>query len=422
MDKTTNENWTDLIGIPGLTITGGPDQDGALHGEYISADPPRCENCHIKASGYDFAPEREVKDLPDNADIPVTVIISERRYECPRCKSLIPNEARIGPKGCGYTYRLEEHIGKLCLDNSFGKVVRMHDDKISKTTVERIFDGWARRKIGNYINSIVAPHYLGMHILTLEGRRYLALTDIENKYVLDITELGDYDTLQRVRTQTNPALVMSEVTNDCLIVARGTFGQRTLPYICVSAGSAYRLCAKEISILVDDFRVSNAGKRRLREYLLSSLINTSPVDLLALDKDLNQLTTHSSNEYDLYMHVLSFKDAIQNRWNSQSFDRWFDESKTHSELSECCSVMENAYTEIQQSFSYIDRNSDYEDVHEKMKEIIGRCKKCTPMGIRSRILLSFPPVSPPAKRGTFTYGFAGVSIQTLYDSLPTFNA
>ncbi len=84
--------------------------------------------------------------------------------------------------------------------------------------------------------------------------------------------------------------------------------------------------------------------------------------------------------------------------------------------------MENAYTEIQQSFSHMERNSDYEDVHEKMKEIIGRCKKCTPMGIRSRILLSFPPVSPLAKRGTFTYGFAGVSVQKLYDSLPMFNA
>ncbi len=177
------------IGISEIICTARyEDTDGLsiLYDAEVSKRPTRCTN---PACGHSIKPhihssnENVIKDIKSEGKI-VVIGLTIRRYRCPDCKYVFPDEFTFYEKDEHLTKRLKSEFVRRCINGETFRYIA-NDYGVDGKTVAKAFNEYADLYRDQAILTYT-PIILGIDEAHIDDHYRLVLTDILNQKLIDI--------------------------------------------------------------------------------------------------------------------------------------------------------------------------------------------------------------------------------------------
>lgn len=434
LQKQWDENplLTSWVNIPGLTIV-NKETDADYCGVYRPEEAPIC-SCGRAGTPDGYYKSKIVCHLlnepedVENSGAPkpriISIEIQCQEYHCPICskkgkEKIIPYEPSFLDKGATTTKELNAYIGQQCLDRSPKKVASSLKIR-GKTAVEDIFREWAKEQIGIYSSQLAAPKKLGFHLISVLGKQYYLISDIEDDLIIDIFEYGDLlgavECLSKLAMIQNTTDVVTEIDRSNIVASRGVFRRDAV--IRAAAGSICRAFANEVAEEMDD-RYDGRGAKSIKEYL-----GTPIYEALPISPEVQRIIRKGldGTAFWLGLRLIDFyqlRKIATDSWSKQEFTKW---KSGYSALMKRKGGFQDtinyAEEEIDNSFDNVSLQADYNDTARQVAEIIQRNQKCNFELLRDRVLLKCnPKIVGYNVNGTIRYYYRGISLRELADTL-----
>ncbi len=164
------------------------DTDGLsiMYDAEISKRPTRCTN---PACGHSIKPHvhssntNVIKDIKAEGKI-VVINLKIKRYRCPDCKYVFPDEFTFYEKDEHLTKRLKDEFVRRCINGETFRYIA-NDYSVDGKTVAKAFNEYADRYRDQSVLTYT-PIILGIDEAHIDDHYRLVLTDILNKKLIDI--------------------------------------------------------------------------------------------------------------------------------------------------------------------------------------------------------------------------------------------
>ena len=176
------------IGIPEIIITDKlRDADGiSIKYKAEATDRPVCTN---PSCSHTIKPHRHtavnylLHDVKSESKL-VYIDLCIRRYKCPECGNVFPDQFTFFTKKQHLTHRLKEEIVNRCIKGETFRYIA-NDYLIDPKTVSAIFEEYVNANKELLENSYT-PEILGIDEAHIDAHYRLVLTDIKNQRLLDM--------------------------------------------------------------------------------------------------------------------------------------------------------------------------------------------------------------------------------------------
>lgn len=429
------QDWIYLseeLGIPGLSVVRGPieGEDESYLCEYEPTGILACpkKNCDGWGQRAGWASDtRTIYDLESEDPLKIRSLrLRHRRITCSRCGKEIPYDPPFSAKGVKTTARLDGWITEQSLHNSPEKVAEKLGGVVSPAQVSVIFKRTSDEKIGQYTSLLAAPKQAGINLHVFRKERIIALTCLDNQYILDVFKANDPDILKyllNISAEKRTTDCVTDIDISCIVPARGTIGTNQNARIRACISSIYR---EMVSTYEDVFRANYKGQRLgiILEILKTPF--SEQIHRTDINNVNNLLYTDTGSKRRLLQALFKAYVLIRHRmrenWNSQDYSAWKNDVSATALVPDLTKTLDIADREIQNSFFQTDLQGRNDEIKEQVETIVARSTKCSFDTMRRRILLTCKPKTVEIEaNGVKRMHFAGVSLFELCNALPEYN-
>ena len=153
---------------------------------------PQCESStQVSRDGY-VDTFKLVTDVPYNG-APVVLYIRQPRYVCYKCGKKFSQKFDFVESGRTISKRLETYIFNNACNSSFARVASTTG--VTTPTVKNIFMPKAKQMYEE--RTLEAPRVLGLDEKTIQSKKRLVVTDIENRQLLDLYPDNEQKTVRK---------------------------------------------------------------------------------------------------------------------------------------------------------------------------------------------------------------------------------
>ena len=389
--------------------------DGRYVVDYV-VDNPTCSACHSRNLTLNSKRKRRVTEIvDDNCDHPeiVELDLNILRYKCRDCGKTVEAYPQTVFQNHKATKRLEKWVVKQSIFHSPAEISAMTGGKMSKNNIWDIFNRWIQQEEAIYWEHTVAPELLGLHVLRCFEQRYVLITDLANKTVLEILPAGDIRLQRYLETLSNGNVkqIYTDISFETLFPAKAIFRDVKIIILKNSILEAYT----EALLSAFDELYTGPNRNKVRRVLEIPLIQQrSTWDDDPVVPDTIRYAKAKLKGTALY-RVLEcqqlLSQCIQHNWTKDAYDHWLKMLLT--EIPAIVKFKNSLHIfdqEIQASFFWDPNISILKQVIRTIEDN-SNCKFSV---LRARIIYSMPVQA----QTTAQWQFVGIPAEHILSVLP----
>lgn len=340
-----------------------------------AARPSKCSNpkClhevkpHIHDTKYN-----DIKDIKSEGKI-VVIHLAIRRYKCPDCGYVFPDEFTFYAKNDHITKRLKEEFVRRCLSGeTFSYIAR--DYAVDGKTVATAFGEYADVHMSSVL-STDTPEVLGIDEAHIDDNYRLVLCDVKRRKLIDIKKNNHKSTV-RAYLRTLDKSVCRVVTMD---FAKGYAYSvmKVLPDALIVIDRFH--VVQDVNRCVDKVRIELQNKHRQEGYdsklfkraktlFTSNLEKLSGKSLFTLQQWFDMFP----DMYEAYMVKETLRDIYNNdnyEDAEKMFDKWLSDMPDYPQFNAMKSTFSERKEHILNYFKTKETNAFTESTNNRIKTI-----------------------------------------------------